>query len=268
MPVKGPVKRTLALLLCLVLLCAALLSCAEEPPEWTAPPPKELPDPYAAYAAARAYFVAVAGAYTVETSTRVALGASEVEIHRLFASDGENRYSQIEMRNDVQQNESFTCYKDGVGYLSAGGARMRAVMTKEEYLSRLAGVEGVDLSLLSLQETDLMNVKMREEIGGYYFAAQVAADERQAPFLRAALGKNAYDIYAEGTPMGGVTYVLRFDEAGIPLTVSLTVDILYRGEQISLSSATVYKKFGNVEIPLPERAADYAFVPKEEMPQM
>ena len=42
-------KRILALLLTLVFLCAALLSCAEEPPEWTGERPTELPAPYAAW---------------------------------------------------------------------------------------------------------------------------------------------------------------------------------------------------------------------------
>ena len=261
-------KKTLALLLSLVLLCAALLSCAEEPPEWTGKQPTALPAPYATYEAARAYFVALAGVYAAETSTRVSMEGAEVEILRAFASDGEDRYSHIEMRNETQQNESFTCYKDGIAYLSTGNVRLRALMTKEEYLTRLAGVEGVDLGLLSLLETDLMNVKMREEIGGYYFAVQIAADERQEPFLRAALGKNAYDMYKSGTPLGGVTYVLRFDKNGTPRTVSLTVNVSYQGRQIEISSATTYKSFGNVEIPLPENAASYSFVPKDEMPEM
>ncbi|MBQ8858590.1 MAG: hypothetical protein IJ012_02235 [Clostridia bacterium] len=262
-------KRTVALLLSLVLLCAALLSCAEEqPPEWTGKQPTVLPDPYETYEAARTYFVALAGVYAAETSTRVATGGAEVEIYRAFASDGQDRYSHIQMRNDVQQTESFICYKEGVAYLSAGGVRLRAMMTEEEYLTRLAGVEGVDLGLLSLRETDLMNVKMREEIGGYYFAVQVAADERQAPFLRAALGKNAYDMYEGGTPTSGVTCVLRFAKDGTPRAVSLTVNILYGGQEIEISSATAYKNFGSVQIPLPENAISYTLIPKDEMPEM
>ena len=261
-------KRSIALLLTLVLLCAALLSCAEEPPEWTGKEPTALPAPYEAYMVARTYFSSLKGVYAVETSTRVAMGASEVEIHRTFASNGEDRYSHIEMRNDVQQSESFTCYHTGIAYLSAGGQRLRAAMTKEEYLTRLAGVEGVDLSLLSLQDTDFMNIKMHEEIGGYYCAVQVAADERQMPFLRAALGKNAYDMYAEGTPACGVTYVFRFDGAGRLRSLSLSVEILYRGERISLSSATTYKESPVVEIPLPADWGSYALVGKDEIPQM
>lgn len=265
---KFTAKRTLALLLTLVFLCAALLSCAEEPPEWTGKPPKELPDPYAAYQAARAYFVALSDVYAAESSTRVAMEGAEVEIRRVFASDGEERHSLVEMRNDTQQAETFTCYKAGTAYLSTASMRLRAVMTKEEYLSRLAGVEGVDLDLLSLREIDFMNVKMHEEIGGYYFAVQVAIDEGQDPFLRAALGKNAYDMYKNGTPTGGVTYVLRFDQSGAPRTVSLTLDMLYGGRRIEISSATTYKNFSSVEIPLPDRAAEYVLVHKDEMPQI
>ena len=241
-------KKILTLVLCIALLASmlSLVSCSDENTADTlaGKTPEEL------YEASQVQ-LREASSYTVVANQDIimSVGDQSMTMKQLVESkiNGDNSY--VKTQNDFDSSLNMEAwYVDGTVYANAFGQKLKANITKAEYMEQYMNADPSESTLLDIPESWFENIKFEKDGEGWVLNFVVSGEKYTETFANVGM---------QGAVISGeVSHKVFFDADGNLVKVVTSFDMTVSGVSAhcdSISTVTI----GEVAISAPADASTY-----------
>lgn len=255
-------KKILALVLCVLMLCSCfMLTACEDVEDEIKDMIKDETDangnlktlggktPKQLYADASALInKATNFTFTATQDISMEVAGQKMDVKQTVVQKlvGDDSYYKI---SGVEGAESEGWYVDGVIYTTMGGVKAKATLSKKDYYEKFLGSSEEESKMFDIPESWFTDIVIKQEGAEYYIQFSVSGEEYSKLMQKADLDVK----FAEN-----VDYKVYFDKDGKILRMETDFDMVTEGVKASTHSESIFSDVGTTKaITAPEGADSY-----------